>query len=115
MSLKNTLLRKLLKIKGINYTRVKSICIKLGLPYTIELNNISTRKQEELVEYLTTYMKNESPLSLGKSLDRYTENRINRLKSINCYKGKRHTLGLPCNGQRTRCNGRTAKKMNSNR
>lgn len=32
---------------------------------------------------------------------------INRLISINCFKGKRHRQGLPVRGQRTRTNART--------
>lgn len=32
---------------------------------------------------------------------------IQRLKTINSYRGVRHTRGLPVRGQRTRCNART--------
>lgn len=32
---------------------------------------------------------------------------IKRLMEINCYRGKRHRLGLPLRGQRTRTNART--------
>nr|YP_010903330.1 ribosomal protein S13 [Hypnea cornuta]WCH55783.1 ribosomal protein S13 [Hypnea cornuta] len=32
---------------------------------------------------------------------------IKRLMEINCYKGKRHRVGLPLRGQRTRTNART--------
>ena len=34
---------------------------------------------------------------------------IKRLIEINCYRGKRHQLGLPVRGQRTRSNARTRK------
>jgi len=34
---------------------------------------------------------------------------IKRLVEINCYRGKRHQLGLPVRGQRTRTNARTRK------
>lgn len=34
---------------------------------------------------------------------------IKRLTEINCYRGKRHQLGLPVRGQRTRSNARTRK------
>lgn len=34
---------------------------------------------------------------------------IKRLIEINCYRGKRHQLGLPVRGQRTKTNARTRK------
>lgn len=34
---------------------------------------------------------------------------IKRLMDINCYRGKRHKMGLPVRGQRTRTNARTRK------
>ena len=42
-------------------------------------------------------------------LRRKVQNDIKRLISINCYRGQRHRLGLPCRGQRTRTNSRTRK------
>ena len=34
---------------------------------------------------------------------------IKRLTDINCYRGRRHRLGLPVHGQRTKTNARTRK------
>lgn len=34
---------------------------------------------------------------------------IKRLMDINCYRGKRHKMGLPVRGQRTKTNARTRK------
>ena len=34
---------------------------------------------------------------------------IKRLKEIGCYRGKRHRVGLPCRGQKTKTNARTRK------
>lgn len=42
-------------------------------------------------------------------LRRQTAQNISRLKDINCYRGRRHRLGLPVRGQRTRTNARTRK------
>eukprot|EP00954_Amorphochlora_amoebiformis_P015471 1213830-Amorphochlora_amoeboformis.AAC.1 len=36
---------------------------------------------------------------------------ITRLVNMGCYRGLRHTQGLPVRGQRTSTNGKTAKKM----
>lgn len=43
------------------------------------------------------------------ALRRQTGQNIQRLKDIRCYRGDRHRRGLPCRGQRTRCNARTRK------
>ncbi len=32
---------------------------------------------------------------------------IRRLKDISCYRGRRHNVGLPCRGQRTKVNCKT--------
>ena len=32
---------------------------------------------------------------------------IRRLKDISCYRGRRHNMGLPCRGQKTKVNCRT--------
>jgi small subunit ribosomal protein S13 len=34
---------------------------------------------------------------------------IKRLMDINCYRGRRHKMGLPAHGQRTKTNARTRK------
>ncbi len=42
-------------------------------------------------------------------LRRQIQNHIKRLISIHCYRGRRHRLGLPVRGQRTRTNARVRK------
>jgi len=43
-------------------------------------------------------------------LRRVISGNINRLKRIRSYRGLRHTVQLPCRGQRTRVNARTVRK-----
>lgn len=43
------------------------------------------------------------------ALRRQTQQDIQRLRDIRCYRGERHRKGLPVRGQRTRCNARTRK------
>ena len=40
---------------------------------------------------------------------RQTALNIKRLIEINCYRGRRHRMGLPVRGQRTKTNARTRK------
>ncbi len=43
------------------------------------------------------------------ALRRQVSQAIQRLKDIRAYRGDRHRKGLPCRGQRTKCNARTRK------
>ena len=42
-------------------------------------------------------------------LRRKVRNDVQRLKDIGSYRGGRHTMGLPCRGQKTKCNARSWK------
>ena len=42
-------------------------------------------------------------------LRKVVRNNIETLRRIQCYRGSRHTMGLPVRGQRTRTNARTRK------
>lgn len=60
----------------------------------------------------------DSQYQIEGELRRLQSINIKRLMEINCYKGKRHRLGLPLRGQRTRTNARTkrgAKKTMANK
>jgi small subunit ribosomal protein S13 len=43
------------------------------------------------------------------ALRRQHQQNVQRLRDIRSYRGDRHRRGLPCRGQRTRCNARTRK------
>jgi small subunit ribosomal protein S13 len=48
---------------------------------------------------------------LENDLKREIAHAIKRLKEIKCYRGMRHSTGLPVRGQLTRKNAKTAKKL----
>src|SRR3990170_2131785 len=51
----------------------------------------------------------EKNFSTEGQLRRQEMQNIVRMKSINCYRGIRHKVGLPVRGQRTKTNARTRK------
>nr|YP_009296531.1 ribosomal protein S13 [Thorea hispida]AOM65466.1 ribosomal protein S13 [Thorea hispida]ARX95835.1 30S ribosomal protein S13 [Thorea hispida]UNJ79121.1 ribosomal protein S13 [Thorea hispida] len=60
----------------------------------------------------------DSQYQVEGELRRLQSMNIKRLMEINCYRGKRHRIGLPLRGQRTRTNARTrrgAKKTMANK
>jgi small subunit ribosomal protein S13 len=62
---------------------------------------------EELAKLTGTI--NEMEIPTEGELRRIVNQNIRRLQEIRCYRGARHTAGLPSRGQRTRSNARTRK------
>ncbi|KAL6515587.1 ribosomal 40S subunit protein S13 [Orobanche hederae] len=60
-------------------------------------------------EELTILRKEVSKYMTEGDLRRFNALAIRRLKEIQCYRGIRHIVGLPCRGQRTKNNCRTLK------
>lgn len=54
----------------------------------------------------------ENEYTIEGDLKREITTNIKRLKEIGCYRGDRHSKGLPLRGQITRINSKTAKKRN---
>ncbi|GMB01918.1 30S ribosomal protein S13 [Pelosinus sp. IPA-1] len=109
------------RIAGIDLPRDKRIEISLTYIYGIGLKtskdilaltgiNPDTRTrdltEEEVVKLRDAIDKN---LRVEGDLRREQSLNIKRLIEIGCYRGKRHRMGLPVRGQRTKTNARTRK------
>jgi small subunit ribosomal protein S13 len=110
---------KVARIAGVDLPRNKRVEVALTYIYGIGLSSaqeiISTTginpdtkiidlDDEEIVKLriiLDTSYQIEGDLRRLQSMN------IKRLMEINSYRGKRHRIGLPLRGQRTRTNGRT--------
>ena len=106
----------LTKIKGISFTLSNAICNYLGIDKFKKIKDLSEEeieklnKIEEIIKNLPPWLLNrrkdretgENLHYFGSKLDLTTEFDIRRLKKIKCYKGIRHSLGLPVRGQRTK-------------
>lgn len=91
----------LTSIYGIGLNQSKKILESLNINFdlcTYELDDISIGKIRTVLE---------ENYKVEGDLRRITSLNINRLISINCFRGRRHRQGLPLRGQRTRTNGRT--------
>ncbi len=69
------------------------------------------KKVRDLTEQEITALRREieTKYQVEGDLRRKVQNDIARLKLIKCYRGVRHTVGLPVRGQKTRSNARTWK------
>ena len=85
----------------------KALSIKILKDVNIDENIRAKDIHEDQMSMLGTYI--EKNFSIEVQLRRQEMQNIVRLKSIACYRGSRHKLGLPVRGQRTRTNARTRK------
>ena len=89
-------------IYGIGDTTAKKICADAGVSEDIRAKNLTDEQLVALRQEVANY-KTEGDLRRETALN------IKRLTEIGCYRGKRHKLGLPVRGQRTKTNARTRK------
>lgn len=88
-------------IYGIGLTRSKAILAKTGVNPDIRVKDLSDSDVAALRETVESDYEVEGDLRRLESLN------IKRLMDIGTYRGRRHRMGLPVRGQRTRTNART--------
>jgi small subunit ribosomal protein S13 len=88
-------------IYGIGLTRSKQILAATGVNPDIRVKDLSDADVAALREAV------ESNYEVEGDLRRLEAMNIKRLMDIGTYRGRRHRLGLPVRGQRTRTNART--------
>ena len=90
-------------IYGIGQTTSKAILAEAKVEPTTRVKDLTEAEIQKINDVV-----NKTAMVEG-DLKRLVTNNIKRLKDINSYKGVRHKVGLPVNGQRTRTNARTRK------
>jgi small subunit ribosomal protein S13 len=85
---------------GIGLSTSKDILAKLSISEDVRSNDLSEAQLSEIRNEVVNYVV-EGDLRQKVAAD------IRRLKDISCYRGRRHNVGLPCRGQRTKVNTRT--------
>jgi small subunit ribosomal protein S13 len=87
-------------VYGIGLTRAKKIIAKTGVNPDIRVKDLSDADVQKLRGAAETF-------TLEGDLRRQEGMALKRLQDIGCLRGRRHRLGLPVRGQRTRTNART--------
>lgn len=90
-------------IFGIGRTLSSQILGKTGISPDTRVRDLTDDEISKLRECIDKEYKVEGDLRREVSLN------IKRLMEIGCYRGRRHRMGLPCRGQRTKTNARTRK------
>eukprot|EP00210_Caulerpa_lentillifera_P004238 g4042.t1 len=107
------------RIVNVEIPNKKRIECSLTYIYGIGFSTAKKILQDTGIENKRTYELEESELDrLREEVEKYTvegelrkkvRGDIQRLIDIGCYRGRRHAMGLPVRGQRTKNNARTRK------
>ena len=89
-------------IYGIGRHRSNLILTAAGVSPDIRVKDLSDTQMDKLREQV-------AKITVEGDLRRETSMNIKRLIDLGTWRGKRHRLGLPVRGQRTRTNARTRK------
>jgi small subunit ribosomal protein S13 len=87
---------------GIGRSRARQICANAGVIHTTKVKDLSDNQMDKLREQV-------AKVPVEGDLRREVSMNIKRLIDLGTWRGKRHRLGLPVRGQRTRTNARTRK------
>lgn len=88
-------------IYGIGLTRSKQILAETGVNPDTRVKELSDSEVASLREVVEANYQVEGDLRRLEAMN------IKRLMDIGTYRGRRHRMGLPVRGQRTRTNART--------
>jgi len=90
-------------IYGVGRPRSKEILAALKMSPDARTKELSEAQVNKLKDFIEKNFTIEGELKHQKQMN------IKRLKDIGCYRGIRHTRGLPTRGQKTRTNTRTVR------
>lgn len=88
-------------IYGIGLSRSQEILMKININPKQSIKDLTDEEIIAIRNILNNNYQIEGDLRRLESMN------VKRLMEINSYKGKRHRIGLPLRGQRTRTNART--------
>jgi small subunit ribosomal protein S13 len=93
----------LTRIYGIGRTTARQIMTKTGIAPERRMRDITEEEAAKLRDVI------ERDYVIEGDKRREVQTNIQRLIEIGAYRGRRHRMGLPVRGQRTRTNARTRK------
>jgi len=110
-------------IKGISWAMSNAICRKLKINKKQKIEELGQEGKEKILQAFKElgdkdfllnrrkdYDSGEDKHLLTGDLDLQKDFDIKRLKKSKCYRGERHSQGLPVRGQRTKSNFRKNRK-----
>lgn len=93
----------LIYIYGISLTTSRKIIKEAGVNLDTRVKNLTENEANKLRDII------EKKYKIEGDLRREVFSNIKHLKDVGCYRGLRHSKGLPTRGQRTKTNSRTVR------
>ena len=93
----------LTSIYGIGPVRAEQVVKHLKIKDSLRAHELTDAQVGEISSYI------ENSYQVEGDLRRQVRMSIKRLQEIGAYRGRRHSMGLPVRGQRTKTNARTRK------
>lgn len=90
-------------VYGIGRTRAAETLAATGISGNLRVHQLTDEQLVQLRDFIEANYETEGDLRRSVAAD------IRRKIEIGCYQGRRHRMGLPVRGQRTRTNARTRK------
>lgn len=90
-------------VYGIGRTRAAETLAATGISGDLRVHQLTDEQLVQLRDFIEANYETEGDLRRSVAAD------IRRKIEIGCYQGRRHRMGLPVRGQRTRTNARTRK------
>ncbi len=90
-------------IYGIGRTKSREILEKVKVDLNKKVKDLNSEEVTRIRKYI------ESDVMVEGDLRKSVNQDIKRLMDINSHRGRRHKMGLPVRGQRTKTNARTRK------
>ena len=91
-------------IYGVGRTTAVKVCTDLNLPLQKRVKELTDDEINQIRAYI------DKNITVEGDLRRVVIGRIKALKDEGSYRGMRHRSGLPCRGQNTHSNAKTARK-----
>jgi len=97
------------QIYGMGHASALELCVYLGLSSQVKVKDLTQKQQDQLSQALRHMysVENDRLLAVRKQ--------AKRLVQLSTWRGLRLAQGLPCRGQRTHGNARTARRLNAHR
>jgi len=95
----------LTNIYGVGRHTAKLILADIGVDLSKRIGDLTEQDISAIRKFIEENLTVEGDLRKEVSLN------IKRLMEINCYRGSRHKMHLPCRGQKTRSNARTRRGL----
>ncbi|AOW01316.1 putative mitochondrial 37S ribosomal protein SWS2 [Yarrowia lipolytica] len=94
------------QVFGVGPFQAKRLCAKIGLYPGMRMGELTQGDIMAIVKELSTNVTIESDLAKKINAD------IERKRKTGSYVGRRHVMGMPVKGQKTRTNGKNARRFN---